>query len=174
MVGNALHQELESTVQRWPLAAGARLESYVKRRLDDAVGAESRRLIATAQVELANRALARLFELAYEEDRTGRYWNLGADGRLLIATPWSRTQHSAYGLTDHQSRILRVALVDRLHRLPTKYQPLLYADGIWRVQLTRFPTLQSTQAWLAEYGLTPEVWQTAADATPRRGRNGGR
>src|SRR4051812_12555679 len=100
----ALHDELQRTTQRWPVAAGAKVERFVREKVSEVVAVQSRRVIATAQLELANRALIRFMELLYEADLDGRLFNVADNGRILIPTPWSRWQHQSYGLTDHNSR----------------------------------------------------------------------
>lgn len=167
--GTALHRELQDTVTRWPLAAGAKVNQFARQRLDTATTVESRRLIATAQCELAQRALLRFCGLLYEP-RGDAFWNIADDGRILIACPWSRTQHGAYGLTDHGGRILRSLVVARLAGMPFKYQWLVLKGRFWYVNQARFPDLASAEAWLAEYGPTPQLWQKHADALPRRGQ----
>ena len=100
--GTALHDELERTTQRWPVATMAKVDKFVKAAVGDAAAVQSRRVLAAAQAELANRAMRRFVELLYDETEGGaNLWNVGDGGRVLIPTPWSRTRHASYGLTDH-------------------------------------------------------------------------
>lgn len=168
--GSALHDELARTVTRWPAAAGAKVGAFTRQKLGDLAQVESRRLLATAQVELANRAIWRFAELLFD-DAGGRRWNVARDGRILIPTPWSSTRHADYGLTDHGRRILRRAITDHLAHLPPSNRWLLYAEGRWHLS-RRYTTLEAVKAWMGEYALTPAMWAAAADATPRRGRKG--
>lgn len=170
MNGTALHGELERTTQRWPVATAAKVDRFVKERVQAATQVQSRKVLAAARAELARRALASFARRLYEDERVGgELWNVGEDLRILIATPWSRTQHAAYGLTDHDARILRAWLVRRLDNLPGKYQWLHYAGGKWFVNFGACPDQAAALAWLAKFGPTADDWADAAELVPRRG-----
>lgn len=172
--GKPLVGELERTAQRWPLAAAAKVDKFVRREVQHAAEIQSRRVLAAAQAELCNRALARFIELCYDETESGTLANLGVGGVVLLPTPWSRTRHASYGLTDHGARLLRLLLLQQLDRQPPPRQLLVYGAGRWVINLRRYPHLAAAQTWLAATQITPDAWLRANDGLPRRGRKGGR
>ena len=173
MNGNGLVHELERTTARWPAASAAKLDAFVKRAVADAAAVQSRRVLATAEAELCNRAMRRFIELLFDATPGGRFANIGAGGRVLIPAPWSRRQYAAYGLTDHGGRVLRSIVVRVLDGLPT-WSALLYLDGgQWRVNVRKYPDLPAALAWLDKWPVTADAWLAANDALPRRGRTGG-
>jgi hypothetical protein len=167
--GGLVHQ-LEQTAARWPMAAAAQLDTFVKRAVSDAAAVQSRRVLASAQAELCNRALRRFLELLYDETPGGRLANISPDGRVLIAAPWSRRQYAAYGLTDHGGRVLRSIFVRQLAALPSWTRPLHLDGKQWHVNVRKYPDLPAALAWLDRWPVTPDVWLAANDAMPRRGR----
>ena len=172
MNGNGLVHDLERTSARWPLAAAAKVDAFVKQKVAAAAGVQSRRVLAGAQAELCNRALTRFFELLFDETATGRLCNLGDGGRIRIPTPWSRTRHADYGLSDHGGRVLRSVVMQQLGSLPTFASPLYLDDGAWHVNLRRFADLPAALAWLGKHPVTADAWLLANDALPRRGGRG--
>jgi len=167
----ALHDELRRTTERWPRAAAANVDRYVRARVTQVTAVQSQRVLATANAELANVALTRFAELLYDGSPE-RLYNVDADGRILIPCPWSRTRYAAYGLTDQGSRILRSIIVTRLAQLPSKRQ-WLYMDGrVWCVNLRHYPTAEMARQWIQEFGVTPTLWAAHADALPARGKGG--
>ena len=173
MNGNGLVHDLERTSTRWPVASAARVDRFIKQKVGDAATVQSRRVLAAANAELANRALRRFFELLYDETADGALCNLGQDGRVLIAAPWSRTRHAAYGLTDHAARVLRSVITARLAAMPWRFQIMhLDADsGRWCVNLKHYGNLPAALDWLAQHGaVTSDLWLKHNDAMPRRGR----
>jgi hypothetical protein len=169
MNGNGMVKDLERTSARWPAAAAAKVDTFVRRRVGAAAEVQSRRVLAGAQAELGNRALRRFFELLYDETATGRLCNLGDGGRILIAAPWSRTRHAAYGLTDHGGRVLRACLMAQLQALPTFASPLFLAGGRWHVNLRKYADLAPALAWLDKWPISADAWLRANDSLPRRG-----
>ena len=173
VTGSGLLQEITATVDRWSLASGAAVEQFTRQRLGDAAALESRRLVATAQAELANRAMVRFVELLYDADN-GRLYNIRSEtGRILIPMPWSRSRCYDYGLTDHAGRILRSIVTTTLASAPARYRWLSLAGGQWHVDLVRYPTQTAVSEWLTKFAITSTLWLTHADALPRRGRNAG-
>ncbi len=174
VTASGLIQEITGAVDRWSVASGAVVERYTRERLADAAAVESRRLVATAQAELANRAMVRFAELLYDADN-GRLYNIRREtGRILIPMPWSRSKCHSYGLTDHASRILRSIVVANLDGSPSSLRWLRLAGGQWHVDLRRFPSVATANEWVLKFAITPTIWLRHADALPRRGRNPGR
>ena len=174
MNGNGLVRSLERTATRWPLAAAARVDTFVKQRVSEAAGVQSRRVLAAAQAELANRALRRFIELLYETGADGRLYNVADDGRALIAAPWSRTQHAAYGLTDHQGRVLRRVLASKLASLGWRWRLFVLDRRGPRVKLGIFSDAAAALDWLDRFPVTADEWLQASDTMPRRGHEGRR
>lgn len=168
--GIALRDELERTVVRWPVAAAAKVDAFVKRSVADAAGVQSRRVLAAAQAELCNRALRRFFELVFDQTPGGRFANVAEDGRVIIPTPWSRRQYAAYGLTDHGGRVLRRVFLLELSNTAPFLHPLLLSRGQWCVNLRKYGDLAAALAWLDRHQVTADTWLAVNDAMPRRGR----
>ena len=146
------------------------MDTFVKQRVSEAAGVQSRRVLAAAN-GLCNRALRRFLELLYEVGPDGRLYNVDADGRALVAAPWSRTRHADYGLTDHQGRVLRRALAVKLGGL-ARHLRLFILDrrGPRPGPLFR----PGGGAGLARHVSRPaDDWLKANDAMPRRGRTDG-
>ena len=173
MNANGLVRDLERTATRWPLAAAARVDTFVKQRVSEAAGVQSRRVLAAAQAELCNRALRRFIELLYEVGPDGRHYNVDADGRALVAAPWSRTRHADYGLTDHQGRVLRRALAVKLGGLARHLRLFILDRRGPRLRLGLYSDLTAALGWLDTYPVTADDWLKANDAMPRRGRTDG-
>lgn len=173
VTGSGLLQELTATVDRWSVASGAVVEQFTRQKLGDAAALESRRLVATAQADLANRAMTRFAELLYDADN-GRLYNIRIEtGRILIPMPWSRSRCYDYGLTDHAGRILRSIVVSALANAPARLRWLALVGGQWHVDVVRYPTQATANEWLTKFAVTSTLWLTHADALPRRGRNVG-
>lgn len=172
MNGNGLVKDLERTSARWPAATAARVDKFIKQKVGDAAGVQSRRVLAAANAELANRALHRFFELLYDETADGVLCNIGEEGRVLIPAPWSRTRHDAYGLTDHGARVLRSIMTARLAAMPWRFQVMHLdaAAGRWRVNLKHYGNLAAALGWLDQWPVTADLWLKHNDAMPRRGR----
>ena len=168
--GVAFRDELERTAQRWPAAAAAKVDAFVKRSVADAAALQSRRVLAAAHAELCNRALRRFLELVFDQTPGGRLANIGDGGRILIPTPWSRRQHAAYGLTDHGGRVLRVLFLGELNNTASWAQPLYLERGQWCVNLRKYGDLAAALAWLDRHQVTADTWLAVNDAMPRRGR----
>lgn len=98
--GKQLVGELERTAARWP-AAAAKVDKFVRAKVEQAASVQSRRVLAGAQAELCNRALRCFLELCYEETEAGTLCNLGVGG-VVLPSPWSRTKHADYGLAAGQ------------------------------------------------------------------------
>ncbi len=165
----ALHDDLQRTVKRWPAATAANVDQFVRSRVNQAAAVQSGRILATANAELANRALTRFIELLYD-GAGGTLYNVAVDGRIKIAAPWSRTRYADYGLSDHGARVLRSVITWRLAQLPSKHQ-LLWCNGSrWFLNLARFPDLAAAGAWLGQFPVTPELWHSHNETLPRRRR----
>lgn len=173
MTGTALHDELKRTAARWPVAASAKVEGFVRERLAAAAAVQGRRVVATARAELAQRAMQRFLEVLYDSD-AGRLYNVSRNGQLRIPVPWSRRRHSDYGLTDRESRVLASIITWRLQQLPSKHQLLFYDGRRWVLNLARFPTHESAAAWLTQFSITPALWDEHTSRVPQRGRVAGR
>lgn len=173
--GKALTSELERTAQRWPVAAAAKVDRFVRSKVQHVAEVQSRLVLASAQAELCNRALKRFVELCYEETEAGTLCNLGVGGVVLLPTPWSRTRYASYGLTDQGGRVLRALLVAQLRQqLPPSRRLLRYGGGKWAVNLAAYPHLPAALAWLEACAVTPDQWLRANDTLPKRGRKGGK
>lgn len=140
----------------------------------DSAAHQSRRVIAAANAELCNRAVGSFLAQLYDETADGVLCNLAVGGRIIIATPWSRTQHAAYGLTDHGARVLRAVIAEQLQRLPFSRTLLWLERGRWHLNLRYYGSLAAAQTWLHEWPVTADAWLRHNDALPRRGRKTGR
>ncbi len=163
--------QLDRDTQRFATATTANVERFLKQRLATSADAGSRRTIAASAADVANASLARFAQLLYDRRDDGALWNVSNAWRVLIPTPWSSTRHGDYGMTDHSRRVLRLAYMNTCSGLPPRQHWLIYTSGSWFLN-RRFPQLADAQAWLAAHPLTPDQWAEAADATPRRGRQG--
>lgn len=174
MNGTALHDELKRTSGRWSVAATAKVDGFVRERVRAAAALQGRRVVATAHAELAQRALVRFVQLLYDAGAGGRLYNVAQDGRIRIPVPWSRVHHADYGLTDRDGRILYSMVSWRLEQLPSRHQ-LMWRNGRWWIlNLARFPTHDQAGAWLAQFPITPELWDEHAGKVPQRGQPAGR
>jgi hypothetical protein len=111
--------------------------------------------LAELVAEHANQEMEAFFRFLYiPSPAVGRYVNLTADGclRYGVLTPW----RGASQLTWPQKRILgRWALLKAQDRVPS---PLYFAGRRWRVNLVRFPTVETALEWLSRHALTGNRW----------------
>lgn len=170
--GKALAGELQRTAQRWPVASAAKVDKFVRSKVQHAAEIQSRRVLAAAHAELCNRALRSFIEKLYEETEGGLLPNLGIDGRIDIPTPWSRTRYGGYGLTDHGGRVLYAIIVGKLDRLQPAWRLLHFQRGRWYLNLESYPRQEAALGWLRRYGITADQWLAANDRLPRRGKGG--
>jgi hypothetical protein len=175
-MSNALHDELNRVSAAWPVATSAKVSNWSRQKLGEVAQAQSRRVLAEARAELMQRAMRRFLALVY--DGAPHVWyNVSGTGRIVVPVPWSRRQHAAYGLTDPDSRVLRVHVVDVVASLPGRRSLLWYDDaaGFWHLNRGGFPELAQALNWLDGPGrMTAARYMAIASTQDRRGRNGGR
>jgi hypothetical protein len=110
--------------------------------------------------ELFNEALARLIQLAYEQD-AGGFCNIdGATGRILIPLPWGRNGQAKWGLRPQEANILRQVLFDWEQCPPT----LLRYDRTrqsWFVALDSFPNYHLAKRWLTQHQVSVGLYRDA-------------
>jgi hypothetical protein len=120
----------------------------------------SRRNADQAVCELMNESLARLVQLAYEQD-AGGFCNIDrVTGKLLIPLPWGRNGHAKWGVRPMEAVILRQILFDWHYPGPT----LLRYDRsrrAWFVNLYEFANHHLAKGWLREYPITVTVYREA-------------
>lgn len=120
----------------------------------------SLRNVDQAVCELFNEALARLVQLAYEQD-AGGYCNIdGVTGKLLIPLPWGRNGHQQWSLRPQEAEILRQILFDWQQPGPTL---LIYdrARRSWRVNLFDFGNIHLAKQWLAKYQVSIATYRAS-------------
>ena len=174
--GNALHDELRRTVDRWPQAASAAVSRWSRQKVGEVATAQSRRVLAEAKAELLNRAMRRFVTIVY--DGAPHVWyNIDAVGTIVTPTPWSRQRHAEFGISDPDSRALRIHVADVLASLPPRRALFWYDEGAGRWHLNRgsFPELAQALDWVEGPGrITPARWLTISASIPRRGQKNGR
>lgn len=172
MITGKLHDELRDVAGRLPVAATAAVRGWAKEELRKAAEVNSRRVVAEAKAELANRALWRFTELCYD-GAPAVWYNVSRTGRIEVPTPWSRTRCYDYALSDVAGRLLRVHLVGVLERLPERRRLFWYAGQFWHLNRGGFETLPAAQEWLTTVGIvTAARWDALSQAYPN-GRKGG-
>ncbi len=128
------------------VAGQARLHRFTAGRLQQAASIRTRRAVATAQADKLQSALEAWIEAIYADVR----YNLHPYSQAIqIPSPWSRTHHGAYALSEPEGRLLRCLVVDVVSALPERRR-LIEFDGVnrWRLNLTKFPTLPDALTWL--------------------------
>lgn len=170
---NRLHDDLRATVDAWPVAATAAVRGWARERVREAAEVNSRRVIAEAKAELANRALWRFAELVYD-GAPALWYNVSLTGRIDVPTPWSRSRCYDYGLSDVAGRLLRVHIVGVLESLPERRRLFWFDGQYWHLNRGTFPALSQAQEWLATVGnVTAARWDALSQANPN-GRKAGR
>lgn len=164
--GTALHDELQRTTAQWPAASTAKVGTWARGQLLKAAQVNSRRLIAEAKAELANRAMWRFIELCYD-GAPGHWYNVERTGRIVIPCPWSRTHHASYGLTDVAGRLLRWHIVGVQDALPERRRLFWFDGQFWHLNRGNFPDLATAQDWLRTVGMvTAARWDALSQAHP--------
>ena len=170
---NSLHDELRATTERWPVAATAAVRGWARETLRDAAEVSSRRVLAEAKAELANRALWRFVDLCYD-GAPALWYNVSHFGRVEVPTPWSRSRCYDYGLTDVAGRLLRVHMVGVLESLPERRRLFWFDGQYWHLNRGGFPALPAAQEWIGTVGIvTAARWDALSQAYPN-GRKAGR
>jgi len=149
---------LHTTLARKPTIAAAKPERYTTLRA--AADTLSRRNADGAICELMNEALARLVDLAYEEDAGGLCNVDAATGKLLIPLPWGRNGHARWGVRPQEANILR----EILFTWQRAGVPLLFYDRsrrAWFVNRTDYPDRAVAGSWLARCQVTIAVYRAA-------------
>jgi hypothetical protein len=120
----------------------------------------SRRNVDQSICELMNEALARLVQLAYEQD-SGGLCNLdGVTGKLLIPLPFGRLGHAKWGLRPIEAVILRQVLFDWQYPSPT----LFFYDKsrrAWFVNLRHFEEVKAAHRWLTQHQIDVATYRAA-------------
>ena len=174
--GNALHDELRRTVDRWPQAATAQVSRWSRQKLGDVATAQSRRVLGEAKAHLLNQALRRFVTILYD-GAPHTWWNIDPTGKIIIPTPWSRQRHPEFGISDPDSRALRIHVADVVASLPPRRSLFWFDEGAGRWHLNRgsFPELSQALDWVdGPARVTPARWSSIAASIPRRGQTGGR
>jgi len=155
------------------LAAGqARIDAHASGKLVQMAEAESLRVVAAAQADLAQRSIERWLELVYDQ-RDGIWWNVREDGMIRLAPPWSRSRRKSYGLSEPQARLLYRIVTDLRAHLPERRWLYWYSPAHQRYVLnrSRFPTLANALEWQRSVGsITPAMWYSFGVKYPG-GRN---
>ncbi len=156
-----------ATASARTVAAGqAHADAFVRDKLGAAATEEGLRVVATAQAELAQRAVERWLELLYVDAR----FNLRTvDNQIRLAPPWSRSRRVNYQLTEPQARLLRWVIVETLAALPARRRLFWYDAGAtrWALNREKFPTLGDALAWARGPGaITPASWRAAQERYP--------
>lgn len=169
----ALTDELINITRR-TAAAGASVRVRARSALASHAQVQSRRVLAEARAALLNSALRAFVETLYE-GAPEIWYNVAANGAIRTPTPWSRERHAAYGLSDPESRILRIHIVGVLEALPPRRSLFWYSErGRWHLNRGSYPELAAALDWLAGPGNLAPVRLHALEGTiPRRGQHGG-
>ena len=161
----------------------APFETRLQAKADDL--ARSGLYVATA--ELLQTALHRLIEAAYE--RVGdQPVGMDPDGRLIVTAPWSKRNHTVYGLRRSQADLLRTIITNwqAAHAAGQfKVAPIFIRDDIthkWYVNLAYTDVRAAHQAvggWLSpqyvrRVELALQQTRTAGKAQPDRNRTAGK
>ena len=130
---------VRSFSERLPDITGATLRAG-RRRASDTSATLTRRGAMKAAAELANNAVAKLLEIAYQVDDTGIHCNIDADGKLLVAVPWGR-HYQRYGLRANESAVLALH-VRRLYEQPPVPPLFVYDDSMrsWFINVFDYGT----------------------------------
>ena len=157
---SALARIIDDSTARADLAAVAAPNRFVRSKVRQAAESSSKRLVAASACQLVNTALRRFIALCYESDNS-HLWNVAPDGRVLIPTPWSRSKHAAYGLSDTEHRVLRLAILTHNEEAPTSMQLWWYQGGRWYLNRHSYPDAAAALQWLAQWQITPAAWLQA-------------
>lgn len=149
---------LHLTLERKTGIAQAKPERYTTLRA--AADTLSRRNADAAVCELMNEALARLVDLAFEQD-AGGYCNVDAPtGKLMIPLPWGRNGHARWGLRPQEANILR----EILFAWQRENAPLLFYDRTrrgWFANLSDYRTHRAALGWLTAHPVTIAAYRAA-------------
>ena len=156
------------------VAGQAKLHAYAAGRIEAQATFQTRRAVAQAQTDQANKALQRWLQETYADSYNVRDY----DQAIMIPAPWSRTHCHAFGLSEPMGRLLRCIVEDTLTALPERRRLIMYSPEStrWHVNLDRFPTWESAAAWLSGPGMVTAVtWLSAQSKYPngRRPRGQG-
>jgi hypothetical protein len=113
-----------------------------------------------AIIELFNEAIARMVDLAFEEDAGGLCNLDSATGRVLIPLPWGRNGCGRWGLRPQEANILREILFSWQH----DPRPLFQYDKLrrsWFVNLAAYTSQDDAGVWLARHQVGIAVYRTA-------------
>lgn len=159
-------KEIHATLARKDEVSNAQPERFSALR--KAAESLSLRNVDQAVCELMNEALARLVQLAYEQDAGGLCNVDSVTGRLLIPLPWGRSGHARWGLRIQEADILRQILFNWRNPEPSL---LLYnsARKAWFVNLFAYGNIHLARKWLAAHQVDMATYRTA-----RSQRVGGR
>ena len=126
------------------------------------------RAIAATHAELMKEVLAQLIALAYDETDDGRFWNLGADGRITgFNMPWTEAGYKQWNVRRTHARILQ-------HAMTRRPGPFVFSqqDTSWYVDLANFPTAAHAYNWLDAIKLDGQKWNELMDAWKARKTKG--
>lgn len=128
--------------------------------LRKAAEALSLRNVDQAICELMNEALARLAQLAYEQD-SGGFCNIDrATGKLLIPLPFGRLGHAKWGMRPIEAVILRQILFD-WQRAGAALFVYDKSRRAWFVDLRTFVDAPAANRWLTHHQIDVGVYRAA-------------
>lgn len=128
------------------VAAQARLTAFAAARVQRTATIRTARAVATALADVMQSSMEAWLETVYSDLRFHVH---PLTYVILIPSPWSRSHHRHYGLSEAQGRLLRNLVVDVVAALPERRR-LIEFDGInrWALNQSRFPALGDALAWL--------------------------
>jgi hypothetical protein len=165
--------------ERKPEVRGATLKGYVQQRIAHNAQELSRAGRMAARVEIANEALCRLTQLAYELDTDGELCNVDrVTYRLLIAAPFGSKGWKGWKLRRWEARALAAILRNRQANFkPGKDRPPLFVyDPLcngWSLNIGDYDSLKAAQWWLQKEPITVKEWRQYATAEAQKGAGKG-
>lgn len=137
---------------------------FARQRLGDVANNLSLAGQVQIRVELANEALHRLADLAYQCDSDGVFANIDERTyRFLIPVPWGRKGYQQWGLRSQEAIILRTVLLTRQYSHKKGDRPLLFIynpEGrYWFLNGDDYANIQAAGLWLRYSKITLGEWR---------------
>lgn len=130
----------------------------------------SRQTKRTKKAEIINEALAAFVILLYEKDDVG-YTSFDLDGMILVPAPWSKKNHTKWGLRRLEANVLRYIIKEESEN--NSRTPLFFLDNFrWYVNATSYARKSQALAWVEEINITANRWErgrlAVTDETARK------
>jgi hypothetical protein len=143
--------------------------TYARQRLGEAGAELSRAGELAARVEVANEAICKLISVLYEVDADSCPANIDRrTGRILVPVPWGNSGWAAWGIRNHEARILRAILLKRSAQGGTESKAIplfLYCEisHSWALNIFDYPTAAAALDHARRHPVSLKAWRSYAE-----------